>query len=122
MFHTLNVVYNVFQRRLYRMIPAAFLHDISKSFVAYQKPEDILVNEYSFTDHEEKSYEMIRNLRGVSNYTKNLVRYHYLIRDMEKCWENNKIRYTEKNKVWNGLNSHFQQELKKFLKCDDAAK
>jgi len=121
--HTLKVIYHVIQKRLYWMIPAAFLHDISKPFVAYQKPLDILVGEYSFTDHEEQSYQMIKNLKGVSEYTKELVRYHYLLRDMDKCLKrNNTQRYKEKKKIWDGLPSQFHQDLRKFQKCDDAAK
>ena len=105
------------------MIPAAFLHDISKPFVAYQKPEDIPINEYSFTDHEERAYQMIKFLRGVSEYTKDIVRYHYLLRDMDKSLErNNTKRYKEKKQIWAGLSDQFHQYLRKFQKCDDAAK
>ncbi|MCK5346771.1 MAG: phosphohydrolase [Candidatus Heimdallarchaeota archaeon] len=121
--HTLKVVYHVFQMRLYRMVPAAFLHDISKPFVAYQKPEDIPVHEYSFTDHEEASFKMIEHLKGLGKYTKNLVRCHYLLRDMSKCLKRNQIdRYTEKKGIWDNLPVNFQQDLKRFQKCDDAAK
>ncbi len=121
--HTLKVVYHVVQKRLYRMIPAAFLHDISKPFVAYQKPEDIPVHEYSFTDHEEESYRMVRNLRGIGKYTKDLVRYHYLLRDMSKCLKRHQIdRYAEKKRIWDNLPANFQQDLRRFQKCDDAAK
>ena len=104
------------------MIPAAIFHDISKPFVAYQKPEDIPKHEYSFTDHAEYSYDIIKNLKGISDYTKNLVRYHYLIRDIKKCSENDNIRYVKKKRVWDNMNPNFQYELKKFLICDDASK
>jgi hypothetical protein len=105
------------------MIPAAFLHDISKPFVAYQKPEDIPLHEYSFTDHEEESFQMIKNLRGISKFTKDLVRYHYLLRAMSKCLKRNQMdRYTEKKEIWDQLPVHFKQDLKQFQKCDDAAK
>ena len=42
------------------------------------------LNEHRFTDHEEKSYEVIKNWIIVSDYTKQLVRYHYLVRDIKR--------------------------------------
>jgi hypothetical protein len=121
--HTLKVVYHVFQRKLYRMIGAAFLHDISKPFIAYQKPEDIPKNEYSFTDHEHFSYEMIHKLPGISEYTKIIVKNHYLLRDMSKSLKKNKIEHHRKRKkIWDNLDEAIRQDLILFQKCDDAGK
>jgi predicted HD phosphohydrolase len=105
------------------MLTSALLHDIGKPIVAYQKPEDIILNEYSFTDHEEKSYQIIKNIPFISSYTKELVRYHYLIRGMEKAKA--KDDFTKYNSFllkWNSLNQNFQQDLEEFLICDDLGK
>ena len=68
------------------MIVAGLLHDIGKPIIAYQDKEDKITNEYSFHNHEELSYQIIKNWK-VSSYTKQLVRYHYLIRGMSKAKE-----------------------------------
>jgi gamma-glutamylcyclotransferase (GGCT)/AIG2-like uncharacterized protein YtfP len=81
--HTLKVLYGVLKAKDYKYIAVAILHDIGKPFVAYQDEEDILVGEYSFTDHEEKSYEIVKNWFFLSQWTKNLIRYHYIIRDIK---------------------------------------
>ena len=87
--HILRVCYYCIKGGDLKFIAAALLHDISKPFVAYVKDEeDIKYKEYSFTDHEERSYVMIKDLFFISEYTKNLVRYHYLIRDIEKSKKN----------------------------------
>lgn len=82
--HTLRVAYNVIKHKDYKMIPAALLHDVGKPFIAYQKEEDIPLKEHSFTDHEKLSYQIIKNW-PVSEYKKNMVRYHYLLRDVFLC-------------------------------------
>jgi len=120
--HTLRVTYYAFRAKNYRMIPAALLHDIGKPVVAYQKEEDIPVGEYSFTDHEEKSYEMIKDWRFVSDYTKKLVLHHYLIRDRAKHKIKEQDRYAKKTKIWERLTPEMQDDLKQFLKYDDRGK
>ncbi len=120
--HTLRVTYYAFRDKNYRMIPAALLHDIGKPVVAYQKEEDIPVGEYSFTDHEEKSFEMIKEWRFVSDYTKTIVRYHYLIRDRYKHKTKDPVRYAEKTETWERLSSEIQDDLERFLKYDDLGK
>ncbi len=120
--HTLRVVYHTLRNKDYKMLTAAFLHDIGKPVVAYQKDEDIPLREYSFTDHEEKSYEMIKNWRFLSDYTKQLVRYHYLIRDRHKHKIKDPLRYEEKTEVWESLTCEIQDDLKRFLKYDDLGK
>ena len=120
--HTLRVAFHAFKAKDYKMIPAAFLHDIGKPVVAYQKDEDILLGEYSFTDHEEKSYKLIKEWRFVSTYTKTIVRYHYLIRDRHKHKTKDPIRYAEKTEDWERLTPEIQDDLKRFLKYDDLGK
>lgn len=120
--HTLRVFYYTLQNRDYRMLSAALLHDIGKPVVAYQKAEDIPLGEYSFTDHEEKSYEIIKNWRFVSEYTKVLVRYHYLIRDISKHKIKDPIRHNEKLRIWNTLTPQLQDDLRLFLRYDDFGK
>jgi len=105
------------------MLAAAFLHDIGKPFVAFKKDaEDFEFNEWSFTDHEEKSYQIIKNWPFISDYTKNLVRYHYLIRDIKKSQKEDLKRYALKKPVWDSLDEDFKKDLYRFLKYDDLGK
>lgn len=121
--HTTKLVYQVIKNREYRFIVPALLHDIGKPFVAYQDETDKIHNTYSFTDHEEKSYEMIKNCVLISEWTKTIVRYHYLIRDMHKCKKKGKYtRYAEKKEIWDNLPLETKKELGLFLKYDDIAK
>jgi len=120
--HTLRVVYHTLRNKDYKMLTAAFLHDIGKPVVAYQKDEDIPLGEYSFTDHEEKSYEMIKDWKFVSDYTKTIVRYHYLIRDRHKHKTKDPVRYAKKTEIWESLTCETQYDLKQFLKYDDLGK
>ncbi|NOX15196.1 MAG: HD domain-containing protein [Epsilonproteobacteria bacterium] len=120
--HTLRVVYYILKRRRFKMVLAGLLHDIGKPFVAYQKEEDIALGEYSFTDHEEMSYLIIKDWKFVSNYTKKLVRYHYLIRDIKKHEIKDPKRSKEKSEIWDGLSQAMRHDLRVFLLCDDAAK
>ena len=120
--HTMRVAWYTFKHGDYKMLPAALLHDIGKPLVAYQKPEDIPLNEYSFTDHEEKSYQVIKSWSFVSDYTKQLVRYHYLIRDIAKHETKNPKRHKEKQAIWKNLDAHIKEDLKRFLTYDDLGK
>ncbi len=121
--HTIKVFYYCLKRKNSKMLTAALLHDIGKPIVAYQKPEDILNNEYSFTDHEEKSYQMIKKFVFISDYTKSLVRYHYLIRGMEKAKAKGDMnKYSKSLEIWENLNLNLQENLKEFLICDDLGK
>lgn len=104
------------------MLLAAFLHDIGKPFIAYQNSEDKATNEYSFTNHEEISYQIIKNWK-ISDYTKKLVRYHYLIRGMKKAQKRDQwSKYLRMKKRFDSLDSKFVEELKIFMKFDDLAK
>ena len=80
------------------------------------------MGEYSFTDHEEKSYEIIKRWPFVSDYTKTLVRYHYLIRDIQKSETKDPERHTAKKAIWDRLDTGMQEDLKRFLKYDDLGK
>jgi len=105
------------------MLGAGLLHDVGKPFTAFVKDEeDVAFNEYSFTDHEERSYQIIKNWKFVSEYTKNLVRYHYLIRDIKKSKIESIERYTQKQNIWNSLDEEMQEELRRFLHYDDLGK
>jgi len=121
--HTLRVVWELLKAKRYKMVAAGFLHDIGKPFVAYKKDEeDVIYGEYSFTDHEEMSYILIKKLPFLSSYTKNLVRYHYLIRDIKKSQTEDYSRYETKKAIWDNLSKDFQEDLALFLECDDKAK
>lgn len=121
--HTLRVVYNVIKAAEFRFIVAALLHDIGKPVAAFKKDaEDIEFNEYSFTDHEERSYQIIKKWYFVSAYTKNIVRYHYLIRDLSKSKKEEPKRYLRKKKIWDKLSNELKNDLALFLIYDDKAK
>ncbi|MCW8838695.1 MAG: HD domain-containing protein [Thiovulaceae bacterium] len=121
--HTLRVLFYVIKRGHYKFIPAAILHDIGKPFTAFVKDEeDLEFNEYSFTNHEETSYQIIKNWFFLSEYTKNMVRYHYLIRDIKKSKEEDLTRYAKKVEIWDTLDDDFKDDLAEFLICDDLGK
>ena len=121
--HTLRVIYYTIKARDFRLISAALLHDIGKPFVAFVKDdEDIEFDEYSFTDHEEASYQIIKNWFFISEFTKNIVRYHYLIRDIKKSKIEDRQRYEIKKAVWETLSDDIKEELERFLLYDDLGK
>ena len=121
--HTLRVVYYTLKHGDFKMLAAAFLHDIGKPFVAFKKDEeDFTFNEWSFTDHEEKSYQIIKNWPFMSDYTKKIVRYHYLIRDMKKSKKEDSHRYIQKKQIWDSLDEELQADLYRFLQYDDLGK
>lgn len=105
------------------MVAAGFLHDVGKPFVAFKKDdEDWEFDEWSFTDHEERSYQIIKNWPFISEYTKLLVRYHYLIRDIKKSKKEDLARYVAKKEIWDSLDEDLQKDLERFLKYDDLGK
>lgn len=121
--HTLCVTYHILKAKEFRFFAAGLLHDIGKPFCAFKKDEeDIEFEEYSFTDHEERSYEIIKNWFFISEYTKNIVRYHYLIRDIVKSKEEDYARYERKKKIWDTLSEDFKKDLEKFIIYDDLGK
>jgi putative nucleotidyltransferase with HDIG domain len=120
--HTLRVTWELFKAGHYKMLAAGLLHDIGKPGSAHQKPEDIINNEYSFTDHEESSYQVIKKWPFISDYTKNLTRHHYLIRRMSKAKAKGLVEYAQLKETWDSFSPEFQKDLAKFLACDDLGK
>lgn len=121
--HTLRVAYYALKSGDFKFFAAAILHDIGKPFTAYVKDkEDIEFKEYSFTDHEERSYEIIKNWFFISEYTKEIVRYHYLIRDIKKSKTEDLSRYAKKVEIWDTLDDTIKSDLQRFLLYDDLGK
>ncbi|MEO1954629.1 MAG: HD domain-containing protein, partial [Campylobacterales bacterium] len=99
---------------------AGLLHDVGKPFTAFVKDdEDREFSEYSFTDHEERSYQIIKDWFFISEYTKKVVRYHYLIRDIKKSKTEDPSRYKIKKAIWDKLDGSFKEDLARFLLYDD---
>jgi len=123
--HTLKVTYYLLKNKQYKMLLAGLLHDIGKPFVAFQDESDLKKDylSYSFLNHEEASYQIIKNWKFISDYTKNIVRYHYIIRDMHLCRKKGKLaRYNRLIKIWNKIPIEMKKDLGIFLKCDDLGK
>ena len=121
--HTLALVYHAIKAKEYKMIAAGLLHDIGKPIVAFQDEKDKITGEYSFTNHEEISYQMIKNIPFIREYTKNLVRYHYLIRGKQKAKEKGQTgRYKRLKRSTDRLDEHFLKDLSIFFKFDELAK
>ncbi|MDB2405535.1 HD domain-containing protein [Arcobacteraceae bacterium] len=121
--HTLKVVYGVIKAKDYRFLAAALFHDIGKPSVAYQDEEDIHTGEYSFTDHEEKSYQIVKNWSFLSDWTKEIIRYHYIIRDIQNSKRKGKFaRLVRLEEAYSKLDDEFIKDLEIFLKYDDYGK
>jgi len=121
--HTLRVTYYCIKHGEWKFFAAGLLHDIGKPFSAFKKDEeDFEFNEWSFTDHEERSYQIIKNWPFISEYTKKIVRYHYLIRDIRKSKTEDLARYKEKKLIWDTLDDSIQKDLARFLQYDDMGK
>jgi len=119
--HTLKVIYGTIKYKRYDLIIPAILHDIGKPFVAYKDEKDLKqpYESYSFTNHEEMSYMIIKNWY-LSDRIKNIVRYHYLLRNIEKTTNPNKLRRLQRIKK--SLSSEFIKEIQTFQKIDDFGK
>ena len=121
--HTLLVVFYAIKNRRLDMIAAAFLHDIGKPLCAYQDDEDMVTSEYSFTNHEEISYQIIKNWFFISDFTKELVRHHYLLRGMANAKRKKQTgKYNRMERIYTKLDKKFLKDLEKFLIFDDLAK
>lgn len=123
--HTMMVVYHLFKMEQYKMLTAGLLHDIGKPFTAKADAKDIARGrgELSFTNHEEISYKIIKDWSFISEYTKQIVRHHYLIRGMSKAKQKGEMaKYRRLTKVWDSLSPGMKDDLAIFLKADDLAK
>lgn len=121
--HTLAVTWSCIKEGDYRFIVAALLHDIGKPFVSAQDEKDIKRGTYSFIDHEECSYQIIKNVPFLSDRTKDLIRWHYLIRDIYLSNIKGRVeRHDEKKAIWDSLPEDLQKELAIFLRHDDNGK
>ena len=120
--HTLKVTWELIKVKKYNLIAAALLHDIGKPLVAYQDDKDKITGEYSFHNHEEVSWYIIKDW-PISDYTKEIVRHHYLIRGMKKAKEKGDFaKYRRQRKIWDKLSLDFKKDLGIFLKADDKGK
>ena len=122
--HTFKVVFYAIKTKQYKFIAPALFHDIGKPFVASQEsPKDIARDTYSFTNHEEMSWYIVKNWPFLSNWTKDIIRYHYLIRDIYLAKEKGKTaRYNRIIKRWKKLSPELKKDLDAFLLLDDAGK
>ena len=123
--HTIKVVFELIKMQRYDLVAAGFLHDIAKPLSAYQDEGDILTGEYSFTNHEIFGYHMIKNWPTwlVSDYSKNIVRHHYLIRGLHKSKKKNNIpKYKRLKRIWDKLDNNFKVDLSVFMTADDLGK
>lgn len=121
--HTLKVVYQVVKARDYKFLAAAFFHDIGKPVVAFRNEEDKITGEYSFRDHEEKSYQIVKNWPFLSDWTKDMIRYHYLIRDRKNSKKRGHFERLQRlEESWNSLSPAFIKDLEQFLIYDDRGK
>ncbi len=121
--HTLKVVYQVLKAKDYKFLATAFFHDLGKPIVAYRDEEDKKTGEYSFTDHEEVSYQIVKNWPILSDWSKDMIRYHYLIRDRKNSKKRGNFkRLTRLEESWNSLSPEFIKDLEQFLIYDDKGK
>ncbi len=123
--HTFWVTYHLIKNKHYKMIVAGILHDIGKPIVAKPDAKDIAKGdgELSFTNHEEISYLIIKDWMFLSDYTKQMVRYHYLVRGMAKAKEKGEnLKFKRLKRTWDTLSKDIKADLDDFLKCDDLGK
>lgn len=128
--HTFEVAKECFKSKRYDFLAAAILHDIGKPVVAFQDEQDKIKKTYSFHGHEEKSFRIIKNWFFISEKTKILVRYHYLITGMAS--DNRKYNktghikflesYNNRFAIWNNLSEELQDSLLLFKIFDDNGK
>ena len=128
--HTIEVAKECLKNKRFDFLAAAILHDIGKPVVAFQDDQDKIKKTYSFHGHEEKSYQLIKNWFFISEKTKILVRYHYLITgmasDMRKYDKIGHIKfknsYENRFNIWSELNEDLQDSLLLFKIFDDNGK
>lgn len=121
--HTLKVTYTALKKKQYRFVIPSLIHDIGKPFCTYQDQNDKLDGTYSFTNHEELSWLIVKRWTFLSEWTKDVIRYHYLVRDMSLCEKKGKTaRLNRIQKRWDKLTPELRKDLKLFLAIDDAGK
>jgi len=123
--HTMMVAYHLIKVKEFRLVPAAIMHDLGKPLCAKPDAKDIAKGrgEMSFTNHEELSYRLIKDWGFVSEYTKLIVRHHYLIRGMSKAKKKEEFsKHRRLQRVWDNLTPQMKDDLGIFLKADDLAK
>ncbi|HIQ28241.1 MAG TPA: HD domain-containing protein [Sulfurovum sp.] len=123
--HTVMVAYHLLREKQYKLILASLMHDFGKPLTAKPDNDDIARGngELSFRNHEAISYLVIKNWRFVSDYSKEIVRHHYLIRGMGKAKKKNEMpKYRRLKRTWDGLSDEMKKDLAVFLKADDLAK
>ncbi len=122
--HSIKVTYELIKKGRWDLVPAGILHDIAKPLSAYQDDEDIEegLGYYSFTNHEVFGYLMIKDLPFISDYTKDIVRYHYHIRAIGKEKLRNPAKYRRLLREWGKLSDTLKDDLKVFLIADDLGK
>ena len=82
----------------------------------------------SITFNPEKNAKVGRNINKVPmkelrhEITKNIVRYHYLIRDIKKSKKEDLERYSKKQAIWETLDETTKEDLRRFLIYDDLGK
>ena len=121
--HTISVAYHCLINKQFKMIPAAILHDIGKPLVAFQDDEDKETGQFSFPFHEEISYAVIKKMPFISDYTKRLVRHHFLLRGMDIDERKGRAnRFRMRKRRFEKLDKAFIEDLKIFQIMDDKAK
>ena len=125
--HTLKVTFHLLMHGRFDLLGAGLLHDIGKPVSAYHDAEDIKEGKgnFSFTNHEEYSYWIIRKCPSwlISDFTKEIVRKHYLIRGMYKAKKKGKFaKYARLKRMWDNTPENIKKDLGFFMKCDDLGK
>ena len=123
--HTLKVMWVLTKKGRLDLLPAALLHDIAKPYTAYHDKEDIAggCKDYSFTNHEELGYHIVKDWKWIGKRTKDIIRYHYHIRGMKKAKERGLIgKYNRYKRGWDKLPTNMKVDLGVFLKADDLGK
>lgn len=125
--HTVKVAYHLIRKGRWDLVPAGILHDIAKPLSAYQDADDIAEGKgyLSFTNHEVFGYHILKDCPSwlISDYTKNIVRHHYLIRGMYKAKKKgNYAKYRRLRRIWDKLDKTFKADLGTFMAADDEGK
>lgn len=121
--HTLKLFWLLLKDKHYDKLTAALLHDTGKPLIAYQDEKDKTTGEYSFHNHEEISYQVVKRWKFLSTETKNLIRYHYMIRGMQKAKEKNQLgKYNRMKRTWDKLDTPQKESIALFMRYDDLAK